>query len=192
MAATADCSSLRPQEGIGSVHGSFSPGVQANRSVASDRSGEATVRPAVGVGDDRLGAGLPAWASLGAGNGGQMTKSDHVKGCRCCFPPDHMFEDACRAIVALDVPGFGSVQAEKFVRLCGGGVGTMTLSKGKTKAAQKLRKGMSLSPAEINAMQGRSPESAVKNLHAMLEITFRSPSRPPQTVELVHGMHLLT
>ena len=93
----------------------------------------------------------PTWATLRRSLG---QPSDHVKGCRCCFPPDQMFEDACCAIVALDVPGIGSLQAEKFVRLCGGGIGSMTLSKGKAKTAQKLRRGMPLSPAEVASMQG--------------------------------------
>ena len=61
-----------------------------------------------------------------------------VAGCRCCFPPDTMFEDACTKIVSL---GFcSSMNAQKFVRLCGGGSGTMQLSKGKAKKAVSLGK----------------------------------------------------
>eukprot|EP00802_Teleaulax_amphioxeia_P025285 Tamp_26118.p1 GENE.Tamp_26118~~Tamp_26118.p1 ORF type:complete len:170 (+),score=26.97 Tamp_26118:184-693(+) len=94
-----------------------------------------------------------AWATLGGGARRSGPGQEHVKGCRCCFPPDQMFEDACCAIVALNLQGIGAMQAEKFVRLCGGGVGTMTLSKGKHKTALKLRKGIPLSSEDVDAMQ---------------------------------------
>merc|ERR1712216_809060 len=94
------------------------------------------------------GVGASSWAKLGSGSAGE-----HVKGCRCCFPPDQMFEDACQDIVGFGLPGIGSMQAEKFVRLCAGCVGSMTLSKGKFKTALKLRKGLPLTPQEVDDMQ---------------------------------------
>jgi hypothetical protein len=52
-------------------------------------------------------------------------------------------------------------KAEKFVRLCGGGVGSMTLSKNKLKTAMKLRKGLPLTPQDVAAMQGVGAPLAV-------------------------------
>ncbi len=55
-----------------------------------------------------------------------------LNGCRCCFTPDRMFENACDAIVALNIEGMDINQSQKFVRLCVADVnGTMQLSKKK-------------------------------------------------------------
>ena len=81
---------------------------------------------------------------MGGGGGAFTAKgSEHpggisVKGCRCCFPPDTMFEDACEKIVSLGL--CTSINAQKYVRMCGGGSGSMKLSKKKAKNAAKLGK----------------------------------------------------
>ena len=220
---------------------------QRGMSEAVELTGEPNAKVVAPAAADRqriqsAGVGASSWAKLGSGSAGE-----HVKGCRCCFPPDQMFEDACQDIVGLGLPGIGSMQvllclwslyvsvsclpppppfartlfhffvsvsvsvsvfvsvslslslslclshplslppslpveggaklcgwyvivkidsrvcmcacgvwvwqAEKFVRLCGGGVGSMTLSKGKFKTALKLRKGLPLTPQEVDDMQ---------------------------------------
>jgi len=156
MIATGDSPAVEHNDGQAAVGEPVRTHMDKDREAEQDREGRAgaaspATRPQVDA-ETAGGGRQSAWATLGRSAG---QPGDHVKGCRCCFPPDQMFEDACSAIVALNVPGIGSLQAEKFVRLCGGGVGSMTLSKGKAKTAQKLRKGMPLSPAEVAVMQGQ-------------------------------------
>ena len=39
-----------------------------------------------------------SWASLGKG-GGEGGAPDHIKGCRCCFPPDHVLLSPTNPII---------------------------------------------------------------------------------------------
>eukprot|EP00293_Proteomonas_sulcata_P001283 CAMPEP_0184324952 /NCGR_PEP_ID=MMETSP1049-20130417/137744_1 /TAXON_ID=77928 /ORGANISM="Proteomonas sulcata, Strain CCMP704" /LENGTH=192 /DNA_ID=CAMNT_0026646857 /DNA_START=247 /DNA_END=825 /DNA_ORIENTATION=- len=88
----------------------------------------------------------------GVENGAQESHpAGKVKGCRCCFPPDTMFEDACMQIMDLGL--VSSKNAEKFVRLCGAGSGNMQLSKSKTKIALKLGQNGLLTADQVQAMQ---------------------------------------
>jgi len=71
----------------------------------------------------------------------------HPVSCLCCIgPPDHAFETACAAVVALAIAAIAAPEAEKFTRLCCSGGGQASsgfggdaarLSKGKAKAAAK-------------------------------------------------------
>ena len=77
----------------------------------------------------------------------------HEPFCLCCIgPPDHAFERACVAVVALDIAGVGKLEAENFVRLlCArGGGDAVPLSKGKAKAALRTirAKSSGLKPLE--------------------------------------------
>ena len=57
---------------------------------------------------------------------------DSLNGCRCCFTPDRMFENAVDLILALEIDGIDALRAQKFVRLClADNQGTMQLSKKK-------------------------------------------------------------
>mmetsp|Transcript_61107 Transcript_61107/g.144204 ORF Transcript_61107/g.144204 Transcript_61107/m.144204 type:complete len:192 (-) Transcript_61107:634-1209(-) len=113
----------------------------------------------------------PSWAS-----NSKHTASERVKGCRCCFPPDQMFETACGLIVGLGLDGVGSQQAEKFVRLCGSGVGNMQLSKSKMKTATKLRKGAPLQPEEVQRMQRCVDEAYAPVLGQLFGLSLEDPS----------------
>jgi hypothetical protein len=58
-----------------------------------------------------VGGGGAGWVSLGVKGGERRGGGgEHVKGCRCCFPPDQMFEDACGRIVGLGLSGIGLMQ----------------------------------------------------------------------------------
>lgn len=85
--------------------------------------------------------------------------SRHQPNCLCCIgPPDHSFERACAAVVALRVDGVGAAEAEKFVRLCcaGGGGDAVRLSKSKAKAAARsIRpKALNLPPIDADDIEG--------------------------------------
>jgi hypothetical protein len=58
--------------------------------------------------------------------------SKGLNGCKCCFTPDRMFENAVESILALNIVGMDTLQAQKFVRLCSADIkGAMQLSKNK-------------------------------------------------------------
>ena len=83
---------------------------QRGMSEAVELTGEPNAKVVAPAAADRqriqsAGVGASSWAKLGSGSAGE-----HVKGCRCCFPPDQMFEDACQDIVGLGLPGIGSMQ----------------------------------------------------------------------------------
>jgi hypothetical protein len=60
----------------------------------------------------------------------QLSKG--LNGCKCCFTPDRMFENAVDSILALNILGMDTLQAQKFVRLClADSKGAMQLSKNK-------------------------------------------------------------